>query len=107
MGQSLSISAPPRGIVLAVALLVAAFLSYFSVRNALAAHALGLQRRQGYERAAKLEPGDFRNWHVLGRYWQYNLGEPDTSRAIRAYAVALSLNPRSADAWLDLGTAQE
>src|SRR5215469_8588862 len=107
MGQGLSISAPPRGIVLAVALLVAAFLPYFSIRSALATHALGLQSRQGYERAAKLEPGDFRNWHLLGRYWQYNLEQPDTSRAIGAYAVALSLNPRSTDAWLDLGTAQE
>jgi len=106
MGKSLSNSAP-RGIVLAVALLVLAFLSYFSIRNALAVYDLGLQSRQGYERATKLEPGDFRNWHLLGRYWQYNLEEPDTSRAIRAYAVALSLNPRSADAWLDLGTAQE
>src|SRR5215467_969352 len=106
MGQSLS-NSPPRGIVLAVVLLVAAFLSYFSIRNALAVHDLGLQTRQGYERAAKLEPGDFRNWHLLGRYWQYNLEETDPSRAIQAYGVALSLNPRSADVWLDLGTAQE
>ncbi len=106
MGQSVS-NSTPRGIVLAFALLVAGFLSYFSIRDALAIHDSELQSRQGYERATKLEPGDFRNWHLLGRYWQYNLEETDTSRAIQAYSVALSVNPRSADVWLDLATAQE
>jgi tetratricopeptide (TPR) repeat protein len=83
------------------------FVCYFSVRNALAAHYAGLQTRQGYERATQLEPRDFQNWLLLGRYWQYSLEETDTARAIQTYNIALSLNPRSADLWSDLGTAYE
>src|SRR6266852_2686559 len=106
MSPQLWISAH-RGVVLALAFGVAGFLSYFSVRNALAAHYVDLQTRQGNERATRLEPGDFRNWHLLGRYWQYNLEDTDTTRAIQAYIVALSLNPRSAEIWSDLATAYE
>lgn len=102
-----SSSFPRRGVVPALALVCLLFLSYFSVRNALAAHYASLQTRQGYERATRLEPRDFRNWLLLGRYWQYNLEETDTARALQAYNVALSLNPRSADLWSDLGSAYE
>jgi len=100
-------SSKHRAVVLAFAFVGFLFLSYFSVRNALAAHYAGLQTRQGYERAARLEPRDFRNWLLLGRYWQYDLEETDTARARQAYNVALSLNPRSADLWSDLATAYE
>src|SRR5215467_9708341 len=96
-----SFGSKQRAVVLAFALVCFLFLSYFSVRNALAAHYAGLQTRQGYERATNLEPRDFQNWLQLGRYWQYNLGETDTPRALEAYKVALSLNPRSADLWSD------
>src|SRR5215472_17613928 len=97
----------PRSSVLVLGLIFAAFLSYFSIRNAWAAHNVELKTLAGYERAAKLEPDDFHNWHLLGRYWQYDLNNMDTSRAIYAYKVALSLNPHSADVWLDLAAAQE
>src|SRR5215472_4395727 len=96
-----------RFVALTFAFVCFLFLSYFSVRNALAAHYAGLQTRQGYERATGLEPRNFQNWLLLGRYWQYNLEETDTARALQAYKVALSLNPRSADLWADLGTAYE
>ena len=102
-----SFGSKQRVAALAFALLCFLFLSYFSVRNALAAHYVGLQTREGYERATRLEPRDSQNWLLLGRYWQYNLEEPDTARAIQAYTLALSLNPRSADLWSDLGTAYE
>ena len=96
-----------RAFLLAFSFVCFFFLSYFSVRNALAAHYVGLQTRQGYERATRLEPRDFQNWLLLGRYWQYNLEELDTARAIQAYSIALSLNPRSADLWSDLGIGYE
>jgi carbohydrate binding protein with CBM4/9 domain/tetratricopeptide repeat protein len=96
-----------RGVVLALAFGVAGFLSDSSVRNALAVHYTDFQTRQGYERAIRLEPGDYRNWYLLGRYRQYNLEDADTARAIQAYIVALSLNPASADIWSDLGLAYE
>lgn len=96
-----------RGVLLTLAVAAAAFLSYFSIRNAMADHYAELQTLQGYERAIRLEPGDFRNWYLLGRYWQYNLENIDTARAIQAYTTALALNPRSAEVWADLATAQE
>lgn len=102
----LSSSAHRAALVLA-AFVLAALLSYFSVRSALAVHFAALQTVDGYMHATQLEPGDARNWYLLGRFWQYNLDDPDSSRAIRAYLSALSFNARSADTWLDLASAYE
>ena len=55
----------------------------------------------------RLEPANPQNWYLLGRYWQYNLADPDAARAIRSYLSALSLNPGSWDTWLDLAAAYE
>src|SRR5580693_1734500 len=92
-------------VLLAIAL--AASLSYSGIQNVLAVYDGGLNTSEGYERATKLEPDDAGNWYLLGRYWQYNLEDPDAQRAIRAYQTALSFDPHSADTWLDLGTAYE
>lgn len=102
-----SFGSKQRAVVLVFAFVSFLLLSYFSIRNALAAHYAGLQTRQGYERATRLEPLNFQNWLLLGRYWQYSLEETDTARALQAYNVALSLNPRSADLWSDVGAAYE
>ena len=96
-----------RGLLVVASFAVALILSYFSIRNALAAHYAGLETPEGYERATRLEPANPRNWYLLGRYWQYNLEDPDAARAIRSYLSALSLNPGSSDTWLDLATAYE
>src|SRR5712664_665533 len=94
-----------RAAVVAASFLAACILSYFSIRNALASHYSDLQTAQGFERAVHLEPADPRNWYLLGRYWQYNLEDPDAGRAIHSYLSALSLNPSSSEIWLDLATA--
>src|SRR2546425_11218206 len=96
-----------RGLLVVASGAVALILSYFSIRNALAAHYAGLETPEGYERATHLEPTDPRNWYLLGRHWQYNLEDPDAARAIRSYLSALSLNPGSSDTWLDLAAAYE
>ena len=96
-----------RGLLVVASFAVALILSYFSIRNALAAYYAGLETPEGYERATRLEPANPRNWYLLGRYWQYNLEDPDAARAIRSYLSALSLNPGSSDAWLDLATTYE
>jgi tetratricopeptide (TPR) repeat protein len=96
-----------RGVVVAAALVFALFLSYFSIRNAFAAHYAGMQTADGYERAVRLEPANAQNWYLLGRYWEYNLENPDSARAIRSYLSALSFNPASSETWLDLATAYE
>jgi hypothetical protein len=93
--------------VLVFSIALAATLSFFGIRNAGAAYKAGFGTRAGYEAATHLEPGNPENWYLLGRYWQYTIDEPDPSRAIDNFRHALSLNPRSADAWLDLGTVFE
>src|SRR5262249_13111705 len=104
----LRLSNPAARIALSfVAVALAAVLAYSSVRNALAENAIRLGTRAGYERSVKLEADNPVNWYLLGRYWQYNLEEIDNLRAIEAYRTALSLDPRSADSWLDLASAYE
>lgn len=82
-------------------------LSYFGVRNALAAHYQDLDTREGYERAVHLEAGDSRTWHLLGRSYLYDLEQPDARRAIEVLRKAVTLDPYSAEAWLDLAAAYD
>jgi Tetratricopeptide repeat len=98
---------PARLAAVSLALTLAATLAYLSIRNACAVYYASLGTRFGYETAARLEPANPENWYLLGRYWQYTLDESNAPRAIQNYRRALSLNPRSADAWLDLATVYE
>jgi hypothetical protein len=66
-----------------------------------------LETKEGFERAAKLEPGNPRNWYLLGRFLQYNLELQDTPGAIGAYQRALAIDPNSAETLLELGSAYE
>ena len=93
--------------VLIFSVTLAGMLCFSSVRNARAAHDAGLGTRAGFEAAAWLEPGNPENWYRLGRYWQHTLDESDPGRSVDNFRHALSLNPRSADAWLDLGAVYE
>jgi tetratricopeptide (TPR) repeat protein len=96
-----------RSALIVIALVLATTLSYSSLRNALAAYDAGLETRQGYERATRLEPSNAQNWYLLGRYWQYQLEDLDAARAVQAYRTALSLNPQSGSMWLDLAATYE
>src|SRR5467141_4475250 len=96
-----------RGILVCAAFALAITLSYSSIRNARAFHFAALQTVEGIEHATHLEADNARNWYLLGRYWQYNLENPDVRRAIRSYLSALSLNPASSEIWLDLASAYE
>jgi len=90
-----------RGVLL-LSLAVFCVLAYFSIRNARAQHAIGLNTRAGYERAVRLEPGDARNWYLLGRSYQYDFEQPDPEAARRALLISRSLDPFSAETSLDL-----
>jgi tetratricopeptide (TPR) repeat protein len=100
-------SSAQRGALVLAASFVAVLLSYFSIRNARADHFASLQTLQALERTTQLEPGDARNWYLLGRYWQFNLEDSDLQKAARAYKTAVSVDPRSTDSWLGLGSAYE
>jgi tetratricopeptide (TPR) repeat protein len=92
---------------LAVAVVLALFLCFFSLRSAWAVHSAGTGTLAGLQRATRLEPGNAENWYLLGRYWQYNLENPDNEKAIRAYRDSLSFDPHSAQTYIDLATAYE
>ncbi|GAC1633028.1 MAG: hypothetical protein NVS9B14_07090 [Candidatus Acidiferrum sp.] len=98
----LRITLPAARLLLLVALLAAIFLGYFSIRNARATHALGLNTRAGYEQAVRLEPGSAYNWLQLGRFYQNDLEQGDPDAARRALLVARKLNPTSSDVLLEL-----
>lgn len=96
-----------RGAVLLFSCALALLLSYLGLRNAFAAHYLGLDTRAGYERAVRLEPANARNWYLLGRSYLYDIEQPDTARALQALRKAVALDPYSVEALLDLATAYD
>src|ERR1700688_1634298 len=87
--------------------LVAILLSYYGVRNARAAHYQESDTRAGYQQAVLLEPGDPRNWYLLGRSYLYDLEQPDGQRALDALRRAVALDPYSAEALVDLANAYD
>lgn len=100
-------STAARGLLFFIALAIAAYLTYFSVRTARATYYTETQTSYGYERAAQLEPENARNWYLLGRYLQYSLEDANPQRAIDSYRISLQLDPRQTLAWLDLASLYE
>src|SRR5215471_14232310 len=96
-----------RAVLLGGSGLLAALLGFFAVRNAVAAHYLGLDTRRGYERAVRLEPHNPRNWYLLGRSYLYDLEQPDPVQAVAALRRSVELDPYSAEAMLDLAIAYD
>ena len=93
--------------LLLLSFVVVFFLPYYSIRNARAAHAVGLNTREGYEQAVRLEPTDPQNWYLLGRFYLYDFDQPDPDAALRALLVSRKLDPLSADTLLELATTYD
>jgi len=89
------------------AFVVAVALSYFGVRTAVAEEAAEQESAKGLELAVRLEPENPDYWYRLGHFQQFNLEQPDASRAELYFRRALALDPRYTNAWLDLGTNYE
>jgi tetratricopeptide (TPR) repeat protein len=106
MKVSLS-STAARGALAAGALLVTAYLCYFSVRTARAEYYIRQDTLYGYERATQIEPEDAQNWYLLGRHLQYSLEDQDPQRAIHSYLKSLEIDPYSTTTWLDLASLYE
>jgi len=100
----LRVSLGATRLLFALSLVIFVFLAYLSIRNARAAHAVGLNTRSGYEQAVRLEPRDARNWYLLGRFYQYDFDQPDPNAALHAFLMSRSLDPLSAETLLDLAT---
>src|SRR5260370_547569 len=97
------VSASTRRFILAIAILTAGILGYFSIRDALAEYYVRLGTLGALEEATRLEPSNARNWDALARYWQFSFEKPDLDRAVIAYRKALELAPHSASTWLAVG----
>jgi tetratricopeptide (TPR) repeat protein len=100
-------SAAARGALVGVALAIAVYLSYFSVQNARATYYTETETLQGFERATQIEPGNARNWYLLGRYLQYSFEEANPQRAISSYKKSLEIDPRGTSTWLELAATYE
>lgn len=96
-----------RAVLLLCSCGLALFLMFFGLRNAVSAHDQGLDTRQGYERAVRLEPQNARNWYLLGRSYLYDVDDPEPARAEQALRKAVALDPHSAEALLDLASAYD
>src|SRR5271165_652287 len=96
-----------RGLVVLVAIAIAAPLSYYSVRMACAAYEAELETADGFKKAVDLEPSNSDYWYRLGHLEQFNLEQPDSSGARQYFQKAIALNPVYTNAWLDLGTNYE
>jgi tetratricopeptide (TPR) repeat protein len=96
-----------RGLVVLVAITIAAPLSYYSVRMAWAVFEAELETADGFKKAVDLEPSNPDYWYRLGHFEQFNFEQPDSSRAKRYFQRAIALNPVYSNAWLDLGTNYE
>jgi tetratricopeptide (TPR) repeat protein len=100
-------SASARGALVGVALAIAAYLSYFSVRTARATYYTETETLHGFERATEIEPNNARNWYLLGRYLQYSFEDSNPQRAISSYGKSLELDPRATSTWLELASTYE
>jgi tetratricopeptide repeat protein len=106
--MNLSLAKPRARVLLLVCCsALALLLGFFAVRNAIAAHYLGRDTREGYERAVRFEPHNPRNWYLLGRSYLYELEQPDPVKAVTALRKSVELDPYSAEAMLDLAIAYD
>jgi len=96
-----------RGLVVVATLLVGLWLSFFSIRSAIARNGSEGNTAKSLELAVRLEPGNPEYWYNLGNYQQYNLDQPDSAQARQDYRKTIALNPLATAAWLDLGTSYE
>src|ERR1700720_1849512 len=100
-------SAAARGALVGVALTVAAYLAYFSVRTARATYYTDTETLHGLERTTEIEPGNARNWYLLGRYLQYSFEDSNPQRAISSYRKSLEIDPLATSTWLELAATYE
>lgn len=62
---------------------------------------------EGYSRALQLDTGNATLWWRRGLLRHYSVRVVDLSQAISDYRMALSLNPRLSQAWVDLADCYE
>jgi tetratricopeptide (TPR) repeat protein len=94
-------------LALLASLVLAAALSYFGVRTAMAQLSSEGQTGKELERATRLEPKNPEYWYRLGHFQQFNLEDPDSTKAAASFQKAIAILPSFTDAWLELATTEE
>ena len=72
-----------RGLVVAAALLIGLWISFYGIRAAIASYDSEGDTEKRLESAVRLEPQNPAYSYILGRYQQYNLEQPDAVLADR------------------------
>lgn len=57
--------------------------------------------------STSLDPGNAENHLLLGRFYEYSVGEMDPDKAVEHFRRAADLNPYSPKVWLNLAAAME
>jgi len=96
-----------RTLLLAAVLLVAGMPVYFAAKISLAERLSASSRVEDWERAAQLEPGNFRPWTRLGWFYHYDIEQFDLRRAVANYQRGLEANARSVLLRMELAAAYE
>jgi tetratricopeptide (TPR) repeat protein len=96
-----------RWLSAALAGAIAAVIGWMAVRHGVAEHWANASNPEEWQRAALWEPDNPQNWHQVGRYYEVDLEHSDISRAVANFSRAASMDPGSAEDWIDLAEAQE
>jgi hypothetical protein len=96
-----------RAAVVLASLALAAVVSFFAVRMAMASYDSGQDNGELLRAATRWEPRDPEYWFRLGHFQQFNLDQPDPDGALQSLQHAVTLYPDYTDVWLDLATAHE
>jgi tetratricopeptide (TPR) repeat protein len=96
-----------RGVLVALAILVGGWLSFFGIRAAIAQYGSEKNEEKPLEMAARLEPRNYEYWQRLGQYEEGNLENQDFDLARKYFQKAIALNPGATDSWMGLGEIEE
>jgi tetratricopeptide (TPR) repeat protein len=97
----------PRTFFLAVVILLAAILIFFSAKAYLAAHWNASSKPELWLKAVRLEPGNAEYWGHVGLERQWDVSPGGIRQAVSYLERATRVDPRSADLWMDLADAYQ
>src|SRR6202048_615790 len=92
-------NAAARGALVGLALAMAAYLSYFSVRTARATYYTETEPLHGFEQDTHMHAGTARDRYLGGRYLQYGVEDTSPERAISSYLRSVEIERSPTPAW--------
>ena len=99
--------ASERWVLLTLSAVISAILIFQAIEIWTATRRIQSGQLALIERGAALLPGNGEAWDRLGRFWQLDFANPDSSQAVNAYERAVRDDPNSSYYWMDLASAYE